>query len=64
MFHIVKQKNPNAYDMRGIFIYLFLKSFTRESDLYIILYTEQKSEYNKENYSSIGNGCSTQTSET
>lgn len=31
MFHIVKQKNPNAYDMRGIFIYLFLKSFTRES---------------------------------
>lgn len=64
MFHIVEQKSSNAFDMRGIFIYLFRKSLTRESDLYIILYTEQKSEYNRENYSSVGNGCSTQTTET
>lgn len=64
MFHIVEQKSSNAFDMRGIFIYLFRKSLTRESDLYIILYTEQKSEYNRENYGSVGNGCSTQTTET
>lgn len=64
MFHIVEQKSSNAFAMRGIFIYLFLKSLARESDLYIILYTEQKSEYNRENYGSVGNGCSTQTTET
>lgn len=37
MFHIVKKKNSNAYDMRGIFIYLFLKSLTRENDLHNML---------------------------
>lgn len=63
MFHIVKHKSSNAHDMRGIFMYLFLKSLTSEIDLYIILYTEQKSEHNRENYSSTGNGCSTQTNE-
>lgn len=63
MFHIFKYKSSNAHDMRGIFMYLFLKSLTSEIDLYIILYTEQKSEHNRENYSSVGNGCSTQTNE-
>lgn len=63
MFHIVKHKSTNVH-MRWIFIYLFLKSLTSEFDLYIILYTEQKSEHNRENYSSIGNGWSTQTNET
>lgn len=63
MFHIVKHKSSNAHDMRGIFMYLFLKSLISEIDLYIILYTEQKSEHNRENYSSTGNGCSTQTNE-
>lgn len=44
--------------MRGIFIYLFLKSLTSEIDLYITLYTEQKSKHNRGNYSSMGKGCS------
>lgn len=34
MFHIVKQKNSNAYDMKGTFNYLFFKSLTRENDLH------------------------------
>lgn len=63
MFHIVKHKSSNAHDIRGIFMYLFLKSLTGKIDLYIILYTEQKSEHSRENYSSIVNGCSNQTNE-
>lgn len=58
MFLIVKHKSSNAHDMRGIFIYLFLKSLTSEIDLYITLYTEQKSKHNRGNYSSMEKGCS------